>query len=64
MPESLYRQNWIAASYNGVTLQGLHEGGSITVRPRGGEVDLTEGTDGGYVNLATDQGIEIEITLR
>lgn len=64
MPESVYRQQWIAAAYNGIPLQGMHEGGSIVVRPRGGEVDLTEGTDGGDVNLATDQGIEIEITLR
>lgn len=64
MSESVYRQQWIAASYNGIPLQGLHEGGSIKVRPRGGEVELTEGTDGGDVNLATDQGIMIEITLR
>lgn len=64
MPESVYRQQWIAASFNGVPLQGLMDGGSITVTPRGGEVDLTEGTDGGDVNLATDQGIQIAITLR
>jgi hypothetical protein len=64
MPETVYRQQWIAASYNGVPLQGMMDGSSITIRPRGGEVDLTEGTDGGDVNLATDQGIEIEITLR
>lgn len=64
MPETVYRQQFIAASYNGIPLQGLHEGGSIVIRPRGGEVDLTEGTDGGDVNIATDQGMEIEITLR
>lgn len=64
MAESVYRQQWIAGAYNGIPLQGLSEGASIVIRPKGGEVELTEGTDGGDVNLATDQGIEIEITLR
>jgi hypothetical protein len=64
MPETVYRQQWIAASYNGIPLQGMMSGGSITITPRGGEVELTEGTDGGDINLATDQGIQIAITLR
>ena len=64
MPETVYRQQFVTATYNGVPLQGLGEGGSFVVRHRGGELELTEGTDGGDINLATDQGIQIDITLR
>jgi hypothetical protein len=59
-----YRQQWVAATFNGIPLQGVGSGVSINVTPRGGEVDLTEGTDGGDINLATDQGVEISITFR
>lgn len=64
MPETVYRQQFISCTYNGVPLQGLGEGGSCLVRHRGGEVDLTEGTDGGDINIATDQGLQIDVTLR
>lgn len=64
MAEDVYRQQWVQMSFDGVPMQGLGEGASVVVRPRGGEVELTEGTDGGDVNLATDQGIEVELTLR
>lgn len=64
MPETVYRQQWIAATYNGYPLTGLMDSGSIRVVHRGGEVDLTEGTDGGDVNIATLQGMQVEIDLR
>lgn len=62
--ERVYRQSWAGITYNGVQLQGLMDGAPIVVRHRGGEVDLTEGTDGSSVNIATDQGGEVEVTLR
>ncbi|MDR1534726.1 MAG: hypothetical protein LBU64_06445 [Planctomycetota bacterium] len=64
MPEKVYRQKYVVCTYNGVLLQGQGEGGSYVVRHRGGEVELTEGTDGGDINLAADQGIQIDITFR
>lgn len=64
MYETVYRQQFIAAVYNGVPLQGLMDGASIKVTVRGGELELTEGTDGGDVNIATLQGMQVEITLR
>lgn len=64
MPEQVYRQQFISCTYNGVVLQGLGEGGSFLLRHRGGEVELTEGTDGGDINLATDQGLQADVTLR
>lgn len=64
MPETVYRQQFVAASYNGTPLQGLMDSASIRVIHRGGELDLTEGTDGGDVNIATLQGAQVEIDLR
>lgn len=64
MPETVYRQQFIAATYNGVPLQGLMDSGSIRVITRGGELELTEGTDGGDVNIATLQGMQVEVDLR
>lgn len=64
MPETVYRQQFIAATYNGVPLYGLMDGDSIRVITRGGELELTEGTDGGSVNIATLQGMQVEIDLR
>ena len=64
MYETVYRQQFISATYNGTPLQGLMDGASIRVITRGGELDLTEGTDGGDVNIATLQGMQVEISLR
>ena len=50
--------------FNGITLQGYSDGTSIEVEYVGGEVDITEGTDGGGLNIATDQGMRIRVTLR
>jgi hypothetical protein len=59
-----YNQAAITAVVDGIPISGLHEGASCVIRPKGGEVVLTEGTDGPGANRATDQGGEIEITLR
>lgn len=64
MPELVYRRGFIAAAYNGTPLQRLMEGASIRIITRGGELDLTEGTDGGDVNIATLQGMQVEIDIR
>ncbi len=62
--KEIYNQLHNKVVFNGVTLQGYADGTSIEVEYVGGEVDITEGTDGGGLNIATDQGMRIRVTLR
>ena len=62
--KEIYNQLHNKVVFNGVTLQGYADGTSIEVEYVGGEVDITEGTDGGGLNIATDQGMKIRVTLR
>lgn len=62
--KEIYNQLHNKVVFNGITLQGFADGTSIEVEYVGGEVDITEGTDGGGLNIATDQGMRIRVTLR
>lgn len=59
-----YNQKSNTVTVGGVTLQGFMDGASIVVQYDGGEVDKTQGTDGAGINLATAQGMTIQVTLR
>ena len=60
----IYNQGQLSCSFNGTHLQGLMSGASVTIHTIGGEVELTEGTDGGAANIATLQGGRITVTFR
>ena len=60
----IYNQGQLSCSFNGTHLQGLMFGASVTIHTIGGEVELTEGTDGGAANIATLQGGRITVTFR
>ena len=62
--KQIYNQRNISATFNGVDLKGLMDGASLTIERVGGEVDITEGTDGGGLNQATDQGVRVSLVLR
>ena len=62
--KEIYNQKNNKVVFNGITLQGYSDGTAIEVEYVGGEVDITEGTDGGGLNIATDQGMRIRVTLR
>lgn len=62
--KEIYNQRNNKLIWNGVALQGYADGTSIEVEFVGGEVDITEGTDGGGLNIATTQGIKISVSLR
>ena len=62
--KDIYNQNNVKLIFNGVPTQGFADGTSVTVEFVGGEVDITEGTDGGGLNIATTQGIRITATYR
>ena len=62
--KKFYNQAQTSAVYNGYPLQGLGEGASISIEIVGGEVDITEGTDGGSLNQATEQGAKVNITFK
>ncbi len=62
--KEIYNQKNNKVVFNGIPLQGYTNGTSIEVEFVGGEVDITEGTDGGGLNIATDQGIKVRVTLR
>lgn len=62
--KEIYNQLHNKVVFNGVTLQGYADGTSIEVEYVGGEVDITEGTDGGGLNIATNQGMKVRVTLR
>lgn len=64
MVKQIYNQRNISATFNGIDLKGLMDGASLTIERVGGEVDITEGTDGGGLNQATDQGIRVSLVLR
>lgn len=62
--KEIYNQKNNKVVFNGIPLQGYTNGTSIEVEFVGGDVDITEGTDGGGLNIATDQGIKVRVTLR
>lgn len=62
--KEIYNQKNTKLIFNGITTQGFGEGTSITVEFVGGEADISEGTDGGGLNIATVQGIKITATYR
>ena len=64
MRKEIYNQLHNKVIFNGLPLQGFADGTSIEVEYVGGEVEITEGTDGGGLNIATDQGMKISVTLR
>lgn len=64
MRKEIYNQKNTRLLFNGIVTSGFAEGTSITVEFVGGEADITEGTDGGGLNIATLQGIRIQATYR
>lgn len=64
MRKEIYNQKNTRVIFNGIVTQGFASGTSITVEIIGGEADITEGTDGGGLNIATLQGIKIHATYR
>ena len=62
--KEIYNQKNTKLIFNGIPTQGFADGTSISVEFVGGEVDITEGTDGGGLNIATTQGIRITATYR
>ena len=60
----IYNQGQLNCSFNGVSLSGLMSGASVTIHTIGGEVEVTEGTDGGASNIATLQGGRITVIFR
>lgn len=61
---TVYSQNLAKPVFNGIEIKGLMDGTSYEIEEVGGEVDITEGTDGGGMNIATKQGVRCYITLR
>ena len=59
-----YNQGQLNCSFNGVSLSGLMSGASVTIHTIGGEIEVTEGTDGGAPNIATLQGGRITVIFR
>lgn len=64
MRKEIYNQKNTRVIFNGVVTQGFGPDASIVVEFVGGEADITEGTDGGGLNIATVQGIKIQATYR
>lgn len=62
--KEIYNQKNTKIIFNGVATQGFGPDTSISVEIVGGEADITEGTDGGGLNIATLQGIRITATYR
>lgn len=62
--KEIYNQKNTKLIFNGINTQGFADGATITVEFVGGEADITEGTDGGGLNIATVQGIKISATYR
>lgn len=60
----IYNQGQLNCSFNGVSLSGLMSGASVTIHTIGGEIEVTEGTDGGAPNIATLQGGRITVIFR
>ena len=64
MRKEIYNQKNTKVIFNGIATQGYAEGTSITVEFVGGEADISEGTDGGGLNIATVQGIRVTASYR
>lgn len=64
MASTRYNQKNLTLTIDGVTIQDFHEGASVTFSVVGGEVEITEGADGGGMNMATKQGAKLTFTLR
>ena len=62
--KEIYNQKNTKVIFNGIATQGYAEGTSITVEFVGGEADISEGTDGGGLNIATVQGIRVTASYR
>ena len=62
--KEIYNQKNTKLIFNGVETQGFAPETSITVEKIGGEVEITEGTDNGGLNIATVQGIKITAAYR
>lgn len=62
--KEIYNQKNTKIIFNGIVTKGFGPDTSITVEFVGGEADITEGTDGGGLNIATVQGIRISATYR
>lgn len=60
----VYNQKNLTITVDGVTMQDYMDGASVNIQYDGGEVDKTQGTDGAGINLATNQGMTIQFTLR
>ena len=60
----VYNQKNLTITLDGVTMQDYMDGASVTIQYDGGEVDKTQGTDGAGINLATNQGMTVQFTLR
>lgn len=60
----VYNQKNLTITIDGVTMKDYMDGASVTIQWDGGEVDKTQGTDGAGINLATNQGMTIQFTLR
>ena len=59
-----YNQSNITIIANGTPVVGLMDGAHCEVQYKGGEVQVTEGTDGPGMNIATKQGGEISFVLQ
>lgn len=59
-----YNQHITGVNVNGRWLTGYADGNPIRFNPQGGQVTITEGTDGPGLNIATKQGHIIEIDIR
>ena len=64
MRKEIYNQKNTQLIFDGIILQGLSGDSPITVSITGGDVALTEGTDGGALNVATIQGIKVSASFR
>lgn len=60
----VYNQKNTSITVDGVLISGYMDGASITISHDGGEVDKTQGTDGPGINLATNQGMTVQVQLR
>ena len=62
--KEIYNQKNTKILFNGIETKGFGPDATITVEFVGGEADITEGTDGGGLNIATVQGIKVTATYR
>lgn len=62
--QRVYSQKEVTVTVNGVTLQDFADGTAVTMTLDGGEVDKTQGMDGPGINLATEQGATLKVSLR